>query len=85
MTDSVDFKKYKYYYNGWVARVNKETGKTEMFLKGVWVLCKPETVKTLDLQAHFGDSDVSELSDSNRDKKLLLKIMKLKNENGKVI
>lgn len=81
MTDNIDFKKYKYYYNGWIARVNKKTGEAEMFMNGNWVSCKPETAKRLDLQAHFGDTDVSELSDCNRDKSLLLEAIKSKVRN----
>ncbi len=85
MTNNIDFKKYKYYYNGWIVRVNKETSEAEMFMNGNWVSCKPGTAKNLDLQAHFGDTDVSELSDCNRDRTLLLEKMKFKIENGKTI
>jgi hypothetical protein len=83
---NVDFSKYKYYYNGWIARTNKETNETEMLLNGKWVLCKPGTANRLDLQAHFGDEDLVELSpNSERDRRLLEEEMEKKIRLGKTI
>lgn len=54
-----NFKKYKYYYNGWIARMDKKTGKSELFVKGEW---KPtEFVHGLDLLAGASNSDVMQL------------------------
>ena len=67
--EEIDFKKNKYFYNGWIARKDKTTNKTELFYKGEWTPC--EFGQDLELRAHFGDNDMVELGDNDRDKKLL--------------
>ncbi|MCL1892429.1 MAG: hypothetical protein FWF97_04055 [Alphaproteobacteria bacterium] len=64
MTQTVDFKKYQYYFNGWIARKNKKTNKTEMFKDGQWIECKFK--RDIDLMAHVGDEDVMEIGSPNK-------------------
>lgn len=32
----VNFQKYDYFYNGWIARRDKKTGQSELFVNGKW-------------------------------------------------
>lgn len=66
--EEIDFKKYKYFYNGWIARKDKTTNKTELFYKGTWT----PWVFGHDLEWYVNfEDDMVELSDNDRDKKLL--------------
>ena len=83
MEQKIDFKKYKYFYNGWIARKDKTTNKTELFYQGKWTPW--EFGMDLDVSAHFGDTDIAELGDNDRDKELLRESIKRKIEGGKTI
>lgn len=83
LINEIDFKRYKYYYNGWIARKDRQTNKSELFYKGKWTSWEFGT--DLDLMANFGDTDLVELSDNDRNKKLLLEKMKTKIENSRTI
>lgn len=56
---NADFKKYDYFYNGWVARLNKKNGKSELFVNGTWKPAK--FANGLNLLAGAGSSDVVKL------------------------
>ncbi len=79
----IDFRRYKYFYNGWIARKDRQTNQSELFYQGKWTPWQFGT--DLDLLAHFGDTDVSELSDCERDRMLLQKEMNKKANEGKTI
>lgn len=63
MRKEIDFDKYQYFFNGWIARKSKRDGKTEIFRDGQWVACKFKT--DINLMAHVGDADVVELDTAN--------------------
>jgi hypothetical protein len=80
MTQNMDFEKYQYFFNGWVARKDKETGETERFIDGKWVIY--EFSRDIQLMAHVGDEDVIELDSS--DASFLEKQLKLIKAKGTV-
>lgn len=82
MVKKIDFKKYKYYYNGWIARKDRETGKTELFYNGEWTPWK--FGMDLDAKTRF-DTDLEELNDNAKDRKLLIEEMKFKIEQHRTI
>jgi hypothetical protein len=59
MEQNIDFEKYKYYFNGWIARTNKQTNKTEKLIKGKWVVYN--FTRDIDTMAHVGNEDVMEI------------------------
>lgn len=65
MATNIDFQKYKYYYNGWIARKDRKTGKTEMFVNGSWTDCS--FPYDIDLMAHVGDEDALELQTESKE------------------
>lgn len=82
MTKDVDFDKYQYFYNGWVARKDKKTNKTEKFIKGKWTLFN--FARDISITAHVGDEDIMELyEDSEQFLQEELERLKLKSELNK--
>jgi hypothetical protein len=80
MAQDVDFKNYQYFFNGWIARKNKKTNKTEMFRGGKWIECTFK--RDINTMAHVGDEDVMEI-DSSEQKFLQEQLNKKLKENGK--
>ena len=69
MAESIDFKKYRYFHNYGIIRMDRETKKLEHFIHGRFV----ETVFKTDIEvrAHDGFDDLSELEDIPRSIRLL--------------
>lgn len=61
MSQKVDFKKYDYFFNGWIARKNKTSGKTEMFVNGQWTATT--FPRGLENMASIGDEDIVKLDE----------------------
>ena len=66
----IDFKKYRYFYNGAIFRINKETEQVERLWKGEFHLIHP--TKSFDETINDPFDDLSELfENSNMDIDLL--------------
>ena len=63
MKHDVDFKKYKYFFDGFIIRMDKKTKKTEMFVKGKFV----DTIFKTDIteKAKSGFDDMVEIKDAD--------------------
>lgn len=70
MSNNISFKKYRYFYDGSIVRVNKETNETERLYKGGFKTISPK--RSYDDRLKDGFDELSELKEkSARDLDLL--------------
>ena len=78
---NVDFQKYDYYYNGWIARRDKKTGRSELFINGKWQITR--FAHDLNFMSDVGFTDIIKL-DANA-YKFLQEQLARKTKDGKTL
>ncbi len=71
MAEKIDFKKYKYFYDGSIIRVNRETQKTEMLYNGKFIEISPK--KSYEDMAKDPHTDATEITEGAKINMELLK------------
>jgi hypothetical protein len=82
MTQNIDYKNYRYFYDVGIVRMDRKTGKTERFIHGEFV----ETIFRTDIENRLNDGfdGISELrEDSHREMEFLKKELGIIEEIGK--
>jgi len=70
MTNNISFKKYRYFYDGSIVRINKETNETERLYKGGFKPISPK--RSYDDRLKDAHDELSELQENSaRDMDLL--------------